>query len=374
MAINSSIQRITRLTPLRAILALIDSRIVVVQPRKCSLASARGCTLAEDVVVPQLPPTPIALRDGFAVEAGAMIDASPYSPVPLPSKPRRVDAGEELPSGADAVAPLDAIDERGNRAEAVAMVTPGEGVLLAGGDAAGQSPLCRAGHRLRHLDIAVIAAARITDVTLRAPRLRIACGSDSKTPLIESALDALAHAATAAGCTVSGAWREDGGLDRALADESADAVVAVGGTGSGRRDAAVHTLARLGQVEAHGVAVSPGDTAAFGFVGARPVLLAPGRLDAALAVWLLIGRHLVAKLAGGSVADVALTLPLKRKVISTIGLSELIPVACTGGVAEPLASSYLSLQSLARSDGWVVVPAESEGFAAGTPVAVRAWP
>jgi molybdopterin biosynthesis enzyme len=40
----------------------------------------------------------------------------------------------------------------------------------------------------------------------------------------------------------------------------------------------VKTLARLGQVEAHGIAVSPGETAAFGFAGARPVLLIPGRL------------------------------------------------------------------------------------------------
>jgi len=136
----------------------------------------------------------------------------------------------------------------------------------------------------------------------------------------------------------------------------------------------VHTLARLGQVEAHAIAVSPGETAAFGFAGAKPVLLVPGRLDAALAIWLLIGRRLVAKLAGGSIVDWPVTLPLKRKVTSTIGLTELVPVCCAGGVAEPLASGYLSLESLARSDGWIVVPAESEGFAAGTPVAVRSWP
>jgi molybdopterin biosynthesis enzyme len=67
-------------------------------------------------------------------------------------------------------------------------------------------------------------------------------------------------------------------------------------------------------------------------------------------------------------------LPLGRKVTSTIGLAELIPVGCGYGMAEPLASSYLSLGSLARSDGWIVVPAESEGFAAGTLVAVRSWP
>jgi molybdopterin molybdotransferase len=66
-------------------------------------------------------------------------------------------------------------------------------------------------------------------------------------------------------------------------------------------------------------------------------------------------------------------LPLKRKVISTIGLTELIPVACTDGVAEPLGRGYLSLTMLARSNAWIAVPADSEGFAAGTQVAVRPW-
>jgi molybdopterin biosynthesis enzyme len=294
--------------------------------------------------------------------------------VPFASTPQWVDVGEPMPSGTDAVAPFDAVNARGDRTEAIAAVAPGEGVLPAGGDCAPRTPLRRAGESVRAIDIAVVAAAGFAEVTVRSPRIRIACGSAMKTPSIGSALDALAHAATATGCTVVETQREGEGLDRALADESADAVIAVGGTGSGLRDAAVHTLVRLGQVEAHGIAVSPGETAAFGFAGARPVLLIPGRLDAALATWLLIGRYLVAKLAGGDIADLRVTLPLKRKVASTIGLTELVPVGCAGGVAEPLASGYLSLQSLARSDGWIVVPAESEGFAAGTPVAVRAWP
>jgi molybdopterin molybdotransferase len=374
MAVDSSIQRITRLTPLGAILALIESRVVAAAPQKTAIAVALGCTLAEDVVASQLPPSTIALRDGFAVEAGAIADAGPYSPVPFASKPQRVDVGEPLPSGTDAVAPFDAVNARGDHAEAIAAVSPGESALAAGGDCTPRTPLRQAGERVRAIDIAVIAAAGIAEVTVRSPRIRIVSGSNLKTPLIGSVLDVLAHAATAAGCTVLGALREGDALDRALANESADAVIAVGGTGSGRRDAAVHTLARLGQVEAHGIAVSPGETAAFGFAGEQPVLLVPGRLDAALAIWLLIGRHVVAKLAGGGIADWPATLPLERKVTSTIGLTELVPVSCAGGVAEPLASGYLSLESLARSDGWIVVPAESEGFAAGTPVAVRAWP
>ena len=158
-----------------------------------------------------------------------------------------------------------------------------------------------------------------------------------------------------------------------MADQQTDAVIAIGGTGSGRSDHAVQTLARFGRVEAHGVAVSPGETAAFGFVGERPVLLIPGRIDAVLAVWFLIGRHLVAKLAGGSVTPASALLPLKRKITSTIGMTELVPVGCADGDGGAAASGYLSFTALTRSDGWIAVPADSEGFAAGTPVAVQPW-
>ena len=56
-------------------------------------------------------------------------------------------------------------------------------------------------------------------------------------------------------------------LEAALNDESADMVVAIGGTGSGRNDQSVRTLARVGQVAYHGIAITPGETTALGFVG-----------------------------------------------------------------------------------------------------------
>ena len=371
MATSDTPQRIARLTPLATVLALVDARVGAVPPRKCALAQAQGATLARNVVASERPPASIALRDGYAVEAAAIADAGPYAPAPFASPPRRIDAGEPLPSGTDAVAPLDAVNERGGRAEAVAAVTPGEGVLPGGGDATPQTPLRRAGERLRGVDIAAIAAAGIAEVIVRQPRIGVACGSGANTPTIEAALTLLVRLSNGAGGTVLGEAKP---LGEMLADQQTDAVIAIGGTGSGRNDRSVHTLARLGRVEAHGIAVSPGETAAFGFVGERPVLVMPGRLDAALAVWLLIGRRLIAKLAGGSVEDAPALLPLKRKVTSAIGMTELIPVTCTGGLAEPLGSGYLSLTALARSDGWIVVPADSEGFAAGTQVAIQPWP
>jgi len=367
---HSSLQRIARLTPLRAILALIESRVSPVKARKCATAAAAGFMLADDIVTAERPTSSIALADGFAVDAAAVADAGPYAPALLPALPQWIEAGQSLPSGTDAVAPLDAITQRGDRVEIIVPVLTGQGILPAGGDAAAQTVLRRAGERMRDIDCAVAAAVGFAELNVREPRIWIARGRSATTPLIDAGLAMLARFVGKSGATIHGELTD---LHEALARDEADAVIALGGTGGGRDDESVRTLARLGRVEAHGIAVSPGETAAFGFAGERPVLLMPGRIDAALALWLLIGRRLVAKLAGGGVADTPTVMPLKRKATSTIGMTELIPVSCTDGMAEPLGSGYLSFMALARSDGWVVVPADSEGFAAGAQVAVTLW-
>jgi molybdopterin biosynthesis enzyme len=68
------------------------------------------------------------------------------------------------------------------------------------------------------------------------------------------------------------------------------------------------------------------------------------------------------------------TLTLARKVSSTVGLAEIVPVRRSGTEVEPMATKYLSLSSLTRSAGWILVPADSEGYSAGTSVQVRLWP
>ena len=367
---HSGLQRISRLTPLRAILALIESRVSPVKARKCATAAVAGFTLADDVVTAERPTSSIALSDGFAVDAAAVADAGPYAPALLPALPQWIEAGQSLPIGTDAVAPLDAITQRGERVEVIVPVLAGQGVLPAGGDAAAQTVLRRAGERMRDIDCAVAAAVGFAELNVREPRIWIARGRAATTPLIDAGLAMLARFVGKSGATIHGELTD---LHEALARDEADAVIALGGTGGGRDDESVRTLARLGRVEAHGVAVAPGETAAFGFAGERPVLLMPGRIDAALALWLLIGRRLVAKLAGGGVADTPTVMPLKRKATSTIGMTELIPVSCADGMAEPLGSGYLPFTALARSDGWIVVPADSEGFAAGAEVAVTLW-
>ena len=370
---NQATQRIARLTPLDAVLARIDALVGPVAPREVAPAATFGRVLAGDLSVTPRPRAAVALRDGWAVKSELTTDASAYAPAPLPAAPW-INAGEPLPAGADAVAEIDAVVPRDDRAQAVAPIVAGDGVLPAGTDVDLATALLREGKRVSKVAAAVLAAAGIARAWVHDPGVRIVKARPGPDPIIDAARDLVARAVAAHGGSALVDPAGDMPIEEALQDESAHAVIAIGGTGGGRNDASVSALARLGRVEAHGIALSPGETAAFGMIGARPVLLLPGRIDAALVVWLLLGQRMLARLTGSREEPAAVSAKLTRKVASNLGLAELIPVRLRDGEAEPLGSGYLPLQTLARSDGWILVPPDREGHPAGTSVMVRLWP
>ncbi|MPZ55548.1 MAG: molybdopterin-binding protein [Rhizobiales bacterium] len=278
------------------------------------------------------------------------------------------------PPGADAVAPFDAVAWHGPVAEAIAPVAPGEGVLTAGADARVGTVLRPAGRRLRHSDVALLTTAGIAQVAVRVPRVRLV-RSGVASPIIDAATNFVAGAIAAdGGAAKQPAEGAADRLDRAFRDETVDAVIVIGGTGMGRRDACVRALARSGRVAVHGIAISPGETAALGEVDGRPVLLLPGRIDSAIAVWLLLGRPLLARLSGCTDTADGQDCVLSRKVSSSLGLAEVVPVRRVGDAVEPLASGYLSLAALVNADGWILVPPDSEGYPADARVTVRPLP
>jgi molybdopterin biosynthesis enzyme len=366
-------QRIARLTPLADVLARIGSLVKPVSPREIGLSAALFRVLAEDVSAPDgLPTQARALIDGYAVHAEAIADAGPYAPMPLADAPVRVDAGEALPPGTDAVVPFEAIVARGGRYEAVAPAAAGEGVLAAGSDIRAGDFIACSGWRLNDFNLAMLTAIGRDRVRVREPRIRLLTSRTGADAVVDAVAGLVIRAMNARGCAVE---RTADDLAKGLTDRANDAVFCIGGTGSGRNDASVLTLARYGRVEAHGIAIAPGETAAFGLIESRPVLLLPGRIDAAIAAWLTIGASLIGRLSGSSdAADPVIAAPLARKVASPLGLVEVLPVRLNAGKAEPIASGYWPLGPLAGTDGWIRVPADSEGFPAGTEVMVRPWP
>jgi molybdopterin biosynthesis enzyme len=366
-------QRIARLTPLGDVLARIDDHVKPVEARTVGYAAAAGQILARHIVVDwPVPPAALALRDGWAVRSDLTGDAGPYAPAPLPAA-ARIDVGEPLPSGADAVASFDAVMVREGQAQAVAPVAPGEGVLPAGADAAGGAVLIPAGRRLSGLRSALLAALGVERVAIRAPRVRVARARARNDRMIDAAIACIADAVAGEGGTAA-VGDVDETLDRALTQGDADALVVVGGTGCGRNDSAVASAGAIGELVAHGIGLIPAETAAFAMVATRPILLLPGRLDGALAAWHMLGRALLARLAGSNEPTDVRAATLTRKISSAAGLAELVAVRCEGRSATPIASGYVPMTAIAQANGWIFIPPESEGFQADSEVMIRPWP
>jgi molybdopterin biosynthesis enzyme len=373
---TSERQRITRLAPLAEAHARIDAIAKPVAPRQVPVRQAVGQVLGKDVkAAVAAPPHPVALCDGWAVASDRVVDAGPYAPMPLDPAPAWVDCGDPLPDGTDAVLAPDAVTQIDGLAEALASASPGENVLPAGIDAPAFVSLRKDGERLRRTDVAALRAAGIDRVWTRAPRIgvvRTHRKADESTDFVGTLIaDTLQREGNLVSCASS-----PGTLDvkHLLTHGECDAIVAIGGTGMGHGDASVTALARLGHLDIHGMAIRPGETAALGTIDAHPVLLLPGRLDAALSAWLLVGRHLQARLTGAAPVETTVKVTLGRKIVSTIGLAEVVPVGYGEGGVEPLASGYFPARSLTHAAGWVYVPPESEGFPPGATVELRPFP
>ncbi|CAA2103360.1 Molybdopterin molybdenumtransferase [Methylobacterium bullatum] len=321
------------------------------------LGEGIGFVLAEDVVaLTDRPAEPRARRDGWAVAAGDVTGASPYAPVTLRGPPPWVEDGDALPPRTDTVLTPDAVGADG---DIVSDAAQGEGVSRVGQEVARGDVLAQAGERLTPLRALSLLSAGIDTVLVRRPRLHIV-------GIGPGSASAVAGWASEAGVriTASDSERDAGAIAAALRVDGADAVFVVGGTGFGRTDHSAEALARAGRLDAHGIALHPGESAGFGRIGAVPVLLVPGRPDAALAVVLALGRPLLARLSG-AIQPEGVKGRLTRKIASTVGMSEIVFVRRTREGVEPTGGGDLPLRRLILAEGAVLVPPEREGYPEG---------
>jgi molybdopterin molybdotransferase len=355
------------LTPLDVALATLLHNLEPVAPRELWTAEALGCVAAEMPPLQAVPPCDVAAADGWALRARDLVGASSYSPLPLAASPTWVEAGDAMPDGCDCVVDLDAVDQTGPLFQVLTEAIPGQGVRRAGGDI-GKGFVIAPGRRIRPLDLLLARAAGLEQLSARRLRLRIvnipaSSGNAVAVPLIaESARDAGAEVTR-----VEATGRDAMSISKALDTSGRDMLITVGGSGVGRTDAAIAALAARGEVIAHGIAVQPGRTAAVGRIGKIPVVALPGAPDQALAAWWTLVLPVLDRLSG-LLQRQSFTLPLSRKIASSVGLAEIVLLRENAGTWTPLAVGELSLDFIARADAWLVVPGASEGFAAGTPV------
>ena len=159
----------------------------------------------------------------------------------------------------------------------------------------------------------------------------------------------------------------------ARAAASAELVLVSGGSSTGPEDHAPGLVARLGSLDVHGVALRPASPTGLGFIQGVPVVLLPGNPVSCLCAYDLFAGRIVRKLAGRPVSWPyrSIERPLARKLTSDLGRLDYVRVRLVGESVEPMATSGASiLSSTTRADGFVLVPADLEGYPAGATVTV----
>jgi molybdopterin molybdotransferase len=353
-------------------IAWVDAAADHLDTEVTPLRTARGRVLAEDIRTARpIPSSDRAALDGFAVLASASLGASAYNPVQLPLI--GVAAGDALPAGTDAVVPLELAepDERA-QIEIVEAVAAGHNVEQQGAIASIGARLVPAGTRLAARHIGLLTIAGLSGVrVVRRPRVRILVAKPAKAGAWKDSNGPMICAAVERDGGVVGECvaveRDLMAIRATLVKAGVDIVLVIGGTGPGIDDHSAATLAEAGELAIHGVALRPGETAGLGrTVSGVPVVLLPGAPAACLWSYELFAGRAIRRLGGRGPE-----LPYRsremitaRKIVSTIGMTEICPVRCGGAdTVEPVPSfAETGLMAAVGSDGFVIVPEGSEGY------------
>ena len=378
------------------------------------LAAAAGSVLAEEICSPvAVPPFDRAMMDGYAVRGADTQGASSYHPLPLevvgeslagrpcvgkvgPRQALRIMTGAPMPQGADAVLPAEWAQAPGRQpsllaggeqvVEAIGDVAPGRHVGRQGEDVQAGALLLAPPRRLRPQDIGLLASIGRAAVRVETPvrahlvvtgdellplgaQPRAGCIVDANGPM----LDALLRRDGASPCWPATVPDDPDALLQAMRASPGDVILISGGSSVGQEDHAPVLLARHGQLAVHGVAMRPSSPAGFGLLDGRLVFLLPGNPVSCLCAYdFFVGRAV--RSMGRRPREWPYPMRrcrLRRKLVSAVGRLDYARVRLVDGEAEPLAVSGASvLSSATRADGFVLAPADSEGFAAGHVVEV----
>lgn len=387
-----------------AVLEWIDRNLHRRGQEFVALDEAAGRILAAQVVAPiSVPAFDRSAMDGYALHGAETSGAGDYNPLALsvlgqalpgrpfvgtvlPGSAVRIMTGAPIPDGADAVVPAEHAEELAGQVEIKLAVSPGKHIGYVGEDIQAGTTVLEVGRRLRPQDLGLLASLGVDRIAVfERPRVRIVVtGNEVVSPGKPKGAHQIYDANSA---MLRGLVARDGGaveahykleddvtkIRDALVAPGADIILISGGSSVGSEDHAPQLLAEVGELRFHGVAMRPSSPAGIGRIGEALVFLLPGNPVSCLCAYdFFAGRAI--RLCGGGRPDWphrTRQASVARKIVSAVGRVDYCRVVIVDGQIEPLALSGASiLSSTTRADGFVVVPAESEGYGPGAIVTV----
>ena len=277
--------------------AAIRERITRAQrTQTLALSDAVGRTLARaSIAAVDNPAFDNSAMDGYAYNADDLAQAQGTLPVQgesrcgrvpemlTPGTAMRIFTGAPLPLGADTIAVQEVVQVRDGVAMFPVTTKIEDLIRRRGEDFRSGDALYPAGHRITPMDIALLAAAGVSQVEVFAqPTVLVVATGDELvppgTPLQTGQIYESNRAATIAQLRQLGAEVIDGGIVKddpvtlhgvlAAASEY-DFVITSGGASVGDHDVVKQVFAQLGDIEFWRVKIKPGKPLAFGRIGAK---------------------------------------------------------------------------------------------------------
>jgi len=331
--------------------------------------------------------------DGIALTASRTYGATETTPVFLPESTfLRVDTGDPLPQGCDAVVMIEDCVEGNGGITLFTAAAPWQHVRQIGEDLSAGDMILPSYYAIEPAMIGAMLAGGISALEAVArPRAGIiptgdeivpSCGTPKpgEIPEFNSAVfSAMLRQWGAEPVVYPIVPDASAKIQEALrqAAEQCDLVLLCAGTSAGRDDGTAAAIRALGEVCVHGVAIRPGKPAVLGAVGAKPVIGVPGYPVSGIIVLEELVRPVVDRLlmrereAGESVC-----VRMGRKMTSSLKYREFVRASLgyneDGELsAVPLGAGAGVITSFTKADCLLDVPQNCEGYEAGERAVAR---
>lgn len=340
--------------------------------------------------------------DGYAVRFAETFGASERSRIRLKIGEQAVyvDTGDPMPDGFNAVIMIEdvnvirvaeSVSQDDQYLEIISPATPWQHVRVIGEDIVATELILPENQVIRPVDIgAMLAGGHVGVLVRKKPKIVII---PTGTEIVEPGSDLkkgdiIEYNSRVLGGLVS-EWGGDPIRFRIIPDDldelkkaildahgMGDMIIVNAGSSAGSEDFTAKAIGDLGDVLLHGVNIKPGKPVILGWVRGKPVLGIPGYPVSAFITFTLFVKPVIRKWQGLDFEEPEmLKAKLSRQVASALGQEEFLRVKLgkVGDhcIATPVTRGAGVMMSLVRADGFLRVPAMSQGIGAGTEVEVE---